>query len=127
LTDGLNRLRKEAPQRLLELAKDLVTHSSTSLQAAGLQTLLVLIKDPNFENLPAVFSVVGEIAGRTSGQANPALQNILYALAHRSPSETAFFLRQLVTAYPQPGLPRFLRRCLPGFPEAVRRSIKPII
>ena len=40
---------------------------------------------------------------------------VLQALARRSPAETAYFLRQILTLVSDPLIPRLIRRCLPSF------------
>jgi hypothetical protein len=61
LTTSLSRLRKEKPERFLILVNEWLHPERRRLWANGLQVLIPLVSDPQFENLPRVFETVRPI------------------------------------------------------------------
>ncbi|MHB1119870.1 MAG: hypothetical protein ACYC11_07390, partial [Bellilinea sp.] len=52
---------------------------------------------------------------------------LLVQLARRSPTETGYFLRQVMGSNPSPELTRLVRRVLPEFPEEIQNRIRGLL
>ncbi|HZW04334.1 MAG TPA: DNA alkylation repair protein [Anaerolineaceae bacterium] len=124
LTDGGRQVRRDAPDRWLELAEKWLTQTSPAAQALGLRALLPLVEEPAFENLPAIFALAGPLLEGSVARLQNDLLNLLQALARRSPSETAFYLRQVVSISDDPLVARLARRCLPLLSPAGQSSLR---
>lgn len=113
LTQGTVRLQREQPKLWSGLLKDWLTTEDPILQSYGLRAILAMINDSSFENLPAVFRLIGPLMRSIPAKLQGDLMTILEATAKRWPTESAFFLRQQLSISQGPGVPRIIRRCLP--------------
>ncbi len=118
------RLRKEQPDRWLVLVEHWLESRSAEIQAVGLKSLLPLVQDRAFENLPRIFRLLDPLVQAAPGALLPDLQRNLEVLARRSPAETAYFLRQMMSLSQSPGLVRLVRRVMPAFPEEQQASLR---
>lgn len=117
-------LRREAPQRLLALYSEWIGSTHTAVQGLALRAMIPLVSDEAFVNLPAIFKLVSPVMQSAPGALHTDLQAILEALTRRSPTETAFFLRQILSLAPGPGTARLVRRCLPLFEPAQQDRLR---
>lgn len=124
LTTGLERLHQEQPQSLLSLIQGWLEHPQVFYRQLGLRALLPLIRDPEFENLPVFFRLVGAYARFAPPALRPDILDVLIALADRSPYETAYFLRQMLAHPDSPDTPLLVRQSLAYFPEALQAELK---
>jgi hypothetical protein len=114
LTDAFTRLRRENPEALFILLEDWLKSPRNSLQVWGLQALLPILTDPQFENLPAIFRIL-KPAVRSAGPVTQLeLQACLSTLEKVSLTETLSFLREIISNNPDPLMLRTIRRILPG-------------
>jgi len=75
-------------------------------------------------NLPSVFKAISPLFhGYTDFYKND-LQQLLKALSQRSPNETAYFLRQVLSVNTDARLIKLVRQCLAGFPEETRKRLR---
>jgi len=129
LTRGTLRLRREGPDALIDLVREWFSDSRTAVRAIGLRALLPLIRDESFHNLPPVFDLLSPLLRKPASALFNDLQEALEALAERSPSETAFFIRQVAGGSTDPDLARLCRRVLPLFPanqqDSLRAALRP--
>lgn len=116
MEDGTLRLRREAPKLLLDLIQEWIESPAPQQQAVGLRALGTLINDRAFENLPFVYRLVGSLAQAPAPAVQTDLMVTLQALARRSPVETVFFLRQILSISNSSLIPVLVRRCLTEFP-----------
>jgi len=122
LEHGANRLRREYPERWLELLRLWLTDKNTAVQKIALRAILPAIQDREFENLPPLFQMVEPILKSPLPALQTELVEILQALASRSPVETAYLLRQALAVSDRPLTIRIVRRLLPLFsPEEQNR------
>jgi hypothetical protein len=117
-------LRREAPQRLLALYGEWIGSQRPAEQGLGLRALVPVIADEVFENLPTVFRLISPLVQSAPSALHTDLQAILEALARRSPTETAYFLRQTLSLSSGPGTARLIRRCMPLFGSAQQDSLR---
>ena len=127
LTDAFARLRRENPQFLFILLEDWLKSPRHSSQIWGLQAIIPLLTDPQFENLPAVFRVLKP----TFRSAGPITQVDILAclstLEKASYTETVAFLRDLIHDNPPPMMLRTLRRILPGLSPDLRTTLREML
>jgi len=124
LSDGPRWLVRRKPDAWLDLLRVWLASPLAALQGYGLKGVLALVQDREFENLPAAFNLVDPILRAHPAKLNQEAQAVLEELAQRSPVETAYYLRQLLTSAPSPALQRIARRCLPYLPAASQASLR---
>jgi len=124
---GTTTLRRQAIQVWFSTIQNWLTASDQSVQAIGLLALLPLVNDPQYENLPAVFSAVSPLLQSAPPALLSDLQDVLEACLRRSPIETGFFLRQLLIMTTAPGLPRLVRRIFSQLPPATQANLRDLL
>lgn len=121
---GTVNIRRQAPLRWLETINLWISSSDPAYRRMGIMALQPLIEDRSFENLPAVFKAVSPLIQEYQDLYRSELRRTLIALSRRSPNETAYFLRQMISINSSPELIKLLRQCLPDFPEEVRSRLR---
>jgi hypothetical protein len=124
LEQGLARIRKEQMDFLLMKIADWLASPDGFHQRLGLRALLPIIADPAFDNLPISFRLITPFVRSAPSSVRPALLNVLAALAHRSPMETAFFLRESLTMSDSPDVPWMIRQSLHQFPSEIQQNLR---
>jgi hypothetical protein len=127
LTQSLIRLRKETPERFLSLVKEWIHPAREQLWANSIQALLPLVKDPEYENLPPVFSLLETILLQTPVRLQEEIKTILLALYEVSPVETIHFLKSTLETARNPKLDLLIRRISSDFPASLRESLLPLL
>jgi len=113
---GSIRLRTEQSGMWLETIQKWLDSSSTALQNMGLQALLAVVNDRQFTNLPPAYRMISKFLHSPHTAVVRSLQNLLEALARRSPTETAYFLRQILGSPTPMTTIRMIRKVLPLLP-----------
>lgn len=125
---GTAGLRQGAAQSLLALVEEWLSSQRQGLVALGLRALVPLVADPQFDNIPAVFRLLRPQVQIAHAPLLANLQAALEAMIRRTPTETAFFLRQALSIAHSANASRLVRRCLPSFsPEqqtALREALR---
>jgi hypothetical protein len=128
LTTALTRLRSEKPDTFFHVLEGWLGSPQHEQQIWGLQALIPLLRDPHFENLPAVFRILRPAIQRAGPATQMDLQSCLAALERVSLTETVSFLREIIRANPTTMTLRILRRILPGLSQemgvALRESLR---
>lgn len=124
LSTGVERLHRQRPQLLLALIQSWLEAPKPFYQQLGLRSLLPLIRDPGFENLPVFFRLIQPFSRVIPPSLRPDVLDVLEALARRSPQETAYFLRQTLAHPDAPDTPWLVRQSLGAFPEAYQNSLR---
>ena len=127
LTNSLARMRKETPDQLLVLVSEWLQPERTRLWSNGIQTLIPLIAEPDFHNLPPVFEIVRPILETAPSVLQNDLAELILALHEASPTETAFFLRQVLTESQNPMTAVTMRRISARFPAELLASVRDLI
>lgn len=122
--DGMAGLRHSAPDMLLSLIDEWIGSPKVAMQSIGIRSLIPLIQEPGFENLPPIFRMLSPLLQTTPPELTADLQAVMEALSKRSPTETAYFLRQTLTLSTSPVTARLVRRCLPFFDPAQQESLR---
>lgn len=124
---GTVTLRRAATQKWIDLIRTWLNDDDLEIARLGVIAITKLVNDREFENLPAVYNAVNPLVVVTPDKLQYELRILITQLARRSPTETAFFLRQAMGPHPTPTLVRLIRRILPEFPEETQDRIKSLL
>ena len=128
LTDAFARLRREYPEAFFSILEGWLESPQSAMQIWGMQALIPLLQDPQFENLPAIFRILRPSILAASPATQLDLQACLAALERFSLTETIVFLREISVGNPGAGMLRIFRRILPGLSpdlqEALRETLR---
>ena len=124
LTHSLARLRKEAPDDFLALVTEWLYPHREQFWSNGLQALLPLVKNPAFENLPPIFTLIEPVIEAAPTTLQRDIQNIILALYQDAPTETSYFLKSLIKKSENPKTKILLRRILPALPPTLRENLQ---
>jgi hypothetical protein len=127
LTTSLSRVRREAPTQFLQLIGEWLHPGRTRTWSNGIQALLPLIADPYFENLPPVFDLVEPVVEAAPPTIQLDLEELILALYKASPSETTFFLRQVLSNSDNPMTAITLKRISPSFPPELQTELRDLL
>jgi hypothetical protein len=129
LTTSLARLRKETPEQFLVLIGEWLHPARQRMWASGLQALLPLIQDPDYENLPPIFAVARPIIESAPSTLQKDIGDLINALYQNSETETVYLLLEIIDSSSNPITVIILRRLLPSFPptlqDALREKVRP--
>ena len=124
LEQGLKQFQQDAPDQYLELVSAWLASSDLYLQQAGLRALLPMIKTSETENLPAIFRLLTPFLRVAPSRLRPDILAGLSALAHCSPSETAYYLHQNLSAPDNPDTPWIIRQVMDEFPDETQVRLR---
>ena len=127
LTTSLARMRKETPDEFLVVVGEWLHPARQRLWPNGIQALVPMITDPNFENLPPIFEIVHPIIEAAPGALQIDLGNLINALYQASPSETIYYLREILENSPNPLTAVTMRRILTNFPPELQASLRDLV
>ncbi len=124
LEHGCARLRKEAASAWFGLLQDWLDTLRTEYEVIALKAALPAVRDREFENLPPIYQMVSPLVQAPVPGLQAELDTMIEALARRSPTETAYFLRQSLGLGAGSNTVRLVRRALPLFPENLQESLR---
>lgn len=127
LTTSLARMRKETPDEFLVLISEWLHPARQRLWSNGIQALLPMITDPDFENLPPVYDLAKPIIEAAPGILQNDLGNLINAFYRASPSETGYYLREIIENSPNPLTVVTLRRIMSTFPPGLQASLRDLV
>jgi hypothetical protein len=127
LTTSLARLRNETPDLFLVLVKEWLHPKRQRMWSNGIQALVPLIASPNFDNLPPIFETIEPVFKTAPPALQFDLQELITVLYMASPSETTYFLQQILKGT-RSNIPSVaLRRMLPDLPLELQASLREIL
>lgn len=121
---GAVNLRRFSPQRWLETIDRWISSADPAEQRLGILALQLLIEDRSFENLPAAFKIISPLLHEYHDLHRSDLRSLLTALSRRSPNETAYFLRQVLSLNTDPRLIKMVRQSLTEYPDEIRSRLR---
>lgn len=127
LTTSLARLRKETPSQFLELISEWLHPARARTWPNGIQALIPMIAEPDFENLPPVLDVIEPIVVAAPAIIQLNLEDLILALYKASPTETTFFLRQVLTESENEMTRITMRRIFSSFPTELQMELRDLI
>ena len=127
LTTSLTRLRNETPDLFLVLVKEWLHPARQRMWSNGIQALVPLISSPNFDNLPPIFETIEPVFKAAPAALQFDLQELITTLYMASPSETTYFLQQILKGTRSNHPAVALRRMLPDLPLELQVSLREIL
>lgn len=124
LTHALARLRRERPEAFFSILEGWLGSAQSALQIWGLQALIPLLQDPQFENLPAVFRILRPAILSVGPATQLDFQACLAALERVSLTETTAYLRDIIRGNPEPSMLRIFRRILPAISPELQEALR---
>ena len=109
------------------LVKEWLHPNRQRMWSNGIQALVPLISSPDFDNLPPIFEIIGPILKAPPAALQFDLQELITALYLASPSETTYFLQQILKGT-RSSLPAVaLRRMMPELPQELQISLREML
>lgn len=124
VTTSLERMRTETPDEFLVVIGEWLHPARQRFWSNGIQALLPMINDPKFENLPPIFELVGPVLEEAPSALQTDLGEMLNALYRDAPSETDYFLHEVLKGTSNPLTPVIIRRMLKSFPQELQDSLR---
>lgn len=124
LANGGRIVRRELPDRWVELIERWMASSSEDLQAVGLLAVTVTANDEEFDNLPTIYRIFSDLFQRGPNSLQAELQEALQALLRRAPQETVYLLRQVLPLSSSPTTHRLVRQALPRLPIEYQTNLR---
>jgi hypothetical protein len=123
LEKGTSRLQQEKSEDWIQILKEWGASEGKGAQRAMLYSILSLLQNPEYENLPPLFDLTA-IAIKSHPQAlQRELIEVTTLLKERSSSECAYFLRQIIRLGVSEATARLLRKIIALFDEPVKSSL----
>jgi hypothetical protein len=127
LTTSLTRLRNETPDLFLVLVQEWLHPARQRMWSNGIQALVPLISSPTFDNLPPIFETIEPVFKAAPAALQFDLQELITALYRASPSETTYFLQQILKGT-RSNIPSVaLRRMLPELPQELQVNLREML
>ena len=127
LTTSLARLRKETPGRFLALTGEWLKPERQKLWPHGIQALIPLIRDPNYNNLPPIFEILEDVVEAAPALIQNELIELLDALYEDSPTETIHFLQDVLEQSKSPMTATTIRRISASLPSGLAESVRSLV
>ena len=127
LSTSLSRLRKEAPDTFLELIGEWLQPERTRLWSNGIQAVVSAVSDPQFVNLPPLLKLIEPVITAAPSKLQNEIEQLVLVLYKSSPTETTYFLRQVLTQSEDPMTAITFRRISPSFPSALKEELREFI
>ena len=124
LSIGLRNLHSQFSQAWETFIETFLSNENPKMVALGLEGLQSSLKNPAFDNLPAVYRMVSPLIRNPHPLFFNALLNMMEALVNESPKETAYFIRQAMAVSDSPGTERIIKNCLQYFPKEIQQELK---
>ena len=127
LNTSLVRVRREAPDVFLALIGEWLHPERTALWPNGIQAVISAVSDPEFENLPPLMKVIEPIVEAAPTKLQNEIEELLTVLYSASPTETTYFVRQLLLDSQNPMTAITFRRISPSLPNELREEVREFI
>lgn len=124
LERATSTLRRHSPLEMVTLLEGWLQGTDYLHLRIGLRVIEWLVQDPQFENLPALFRLLGPLVKNPTTPIFNDLAHALQALARRSGSETTLFLRQMLASSSHPSTARLARQVLPELSEPQQQALR---
>ncbi len=115
MIQGLTQLIEEKPKIIFEFIGDLISSGSKMNHQAALFGLAAFAENPDFDNLPVIYSQLAEILQNEKTGLMKEITALLKILQQRSEQETAYFLERQLAAAAKPRIFRVTRQIMGQF------------
>ncbi len=127
LNKSLTRMRREAPEKFLELISEWLQPGRTLLWPNGIQAVISAVSDPDFINLPPLLKVIEPVVVAAPSKFQLEIEDLILALYKASPTETSYFLRQILMNSEDPMTVTTFRRISPSLPVELKEEVRELI
>ena len=124
LKNATTTIMRTDPEILLRRVRKWYVDPQVEKNNLCLEGMAVLVDDRNFENLPAIFTLLDALLDEATVQNQQSLYSLFHTLLQRSPQEMLYILRKQLQGEPNITVQRIARKLIPELPEASRESIK---
>jgi hypothetical protein len=121
---GIQRLRSEDPNGWTKFVGDMLNSPVERLQNHGLYALSLLIEQAHSDLFPQFFRWIRPFLQSDQSLIEANLSQVIAALAHRSPAETAYVLKEVLSDTDGSGIERRVRTYLPYFDEQLSEGLQ---
>jgi hypothetical protein len=122
-----NKIGHEHPDLLLKQIEEWMDCPEKNLNRLGLYALAKVSDEKDFENLPGVFTLIAPLTRKIDKRFKNEILQVVISITKRSPTETAYLLKNNWTIFNQPDTAWLIRQCLEYFPAELRKSLQEII
>ncbi|MFH1184259.1 MAG: hypothetical protein V1755_04370 [Chloroflexota bacterium] len=127
LDASLLRMRKETPDMFLHMIGEWLRPERPRLWPDAIRASISAINDPAFGNLPALMASLEPLVKAAPAQIQLDLEELILALFQASPTETTYFIRQILTHSDNPMTSVAFRRMAPSFPQELKEEIREFV
>jgi len=127
LNRSLFRMRKEAPERFLELIGEWLHPERIQLWSNGIQAVIAALSDPEFINVPPLLRIVEPVVIAAPSKLQFEIQELILALYKAAPTETIYFVKQVLMESNNPMTSITFRRIAPSFPADLQDEVRDIL
>ena len=127
LTTSLSRMRKETPDQFLILVREYLHPERIRTWSNGVQALIPMIADSDFENLPAIFDLVEPIVEEAPSTLQNDLVDLIVTLYRASPNETIFMLKHILSTTENQMTAITMRRISSDFPPPLQKELRDLL
>jgi len=127
LTTSLTRLRNETPDLFLILVKEWLHPARKRMWSNGIQAIVPLVNNPEYDNLPPIFDLAEPIVKSAPAALQVDMQELITALYKSSPDETVFFIAQILKKTKSPLPAVSLSRMSPNLPGPLQVNLREIL
>jgi hypothetical protein len=124
LDTSLVRLRREAPDLFLELVGEWLQPQRLTLWQNGIQAVMSAVADREFHNLPPLMKVIEPVVKSAAPRLQKNIEALVRALYAASPTETTYFVRQVLMDSDDPQTTMTFRRISPSLPRELQEEIR---
>ncbi len=127
LSTSLGRMRKETPNQFLNLIREYFHPERSRTWSNGIQALLPMIADTNYNNLPPILDLVEPIIEEAPTSIQNNLSDLIIALYRASANETIFLLKHILERTENPMTLITLRRMSVNFPPPLQKELQELL
>ncbi len=127
LDASLVQVRKRAPSMFLNLLREWLRPERGRLWPDGIRAAITAISDPEFVGLPALLDVIRPVVEAAPSGLQLDLEALILALYAASPTETSYFVRQILLESHNPMTAITFRRMSRAFPDELKEEIREFI
>ncbi len=124
LNTSLVRMRKETPGMFLDLVREWLQPERTRYWPDGIRAVISAVSDPDFINLPPLLEVIEPIVTAAPAHLQVDLEELILALYRVSPTETTYFVRDVLLKSDNPMTATTFRRISHSFPVEFKEDVR---
>lgn len=125
--NGTALIRQHNQQLWISTLKDWITSRELKKIQAGIKALEVLTDDPGFDNYPVIFTITDQVLELKNEKITNNLLKIYQSMIKQEANETSYFLMHSLLTAPTEQKLRFVKKCIPAFPENLQKQLRDAI